>query len=143
MGRTAQAPAPDNGTTLTFNEGKAKLTPEVTNNAAVLVLTFRELRRNVETRMGPANVIITDEYPDHGFYANVTSLRRIAALYGNDYSKWTGRQIVLVMMNVQRVGTTQMTNTYWAADTADDAEPRYSWARLLKEATRRSKAAAK
>jgi len=125
-------------TTLTFNKGVPKLTPDIIGGD-VAVLTFQSLAREQKTRVGPADVITFKEYPDHGWYVNVSSLKRIAQVYGADYSKWIGEPIVLIRRSGFVVGTSTPSNTLWAANPAEDAEPRESWTKLLAAAKRRAK----
>lgn len=125
----------ESGTTmLTFSDGKPKLTPEVVG-ADVAVLTFAELNREVKTRVGSADVIVFKEYPDHWWYVNTTSLKRIAAKYGFDYAKWRGKQIVLFAHSGTVVGSNKGTVTFWAADPGQ-AKGEESWDALLRQAKR-------
>ena len=116
------------GTTLTFKQGKPKLDPGIIGGD-VAVLTFLELQRDVKTRVGPADVMTFKEYPEHGWYANVTSLKRIATVYGADYSKWAGKPIVLIAVQSAVVGTgtvylVRVTTEY---DAANNRPRRYAW----------------
>src|SRR5713101_2309427 len=99
-------------TTLTFSEGKPKLTPDVIG-ADVAVLTFQSLTRNVKTRVGDADVIVFKEFPDHWWFVNTTSLKRIALKYGMDYAKWDGKSIVVYAKASSIPGTGKPTTTLW------------------------------
>lgn len=121
------------GTVLSFNEGLPKLDPRIIG-ADVAVLTFQELRRAVQTRVGEADVIVFKEYPQHGWYVNRTSLRRIALKYGNDYSKWMGQSIIIYVRDSAVPGTGQPTRTLWAANPEENALARESWDKLAKAA---------
>ncbi len=124
--------AKPSSTTLTFSEGKPKLTPDVIG-ADVAVLTFKGLERGVKTRVGEADVITFAEYPDHWWYVNTTSLKRIAAKYGLDYAKWANKPVVVFAHNSAIPGSGKATVTLWAADPAL-AKGDESWDMLLKEA---------
>lgn len=134
MAKAKEAEAPQGGTILSFSDGKPKLTPEVVG-ADVAVLTFARLERNVKTRVGSADVITFKEYPEHWWYANTTSLKRIAAKYGMDFSKWADKKVVLFAHSGTVVGSNKGTVTFWAADPAL-AKGDESWDALLRQAKR-------
>ena len=136
-GTTEQPGKSDDNTVLSFNEGKAKLTPEVLG-VDVAVLTFQSLRRDAQTRIGPSDVITFAEYPDNWWYVNTTSLKRIAAKYGLDYSKWVGKPVVLFAHRGAVVGSGKPTTTFWAADPAQEKGDE-SWDALLKQAKKAAK----
>lgn len=132
-----KAAAAGSSTTLSFTEGKPKLTPDVIG-ADVAVLTFAGLQRGVKTRVGEADVITFKEYPEHWWYVNTTSLKRIAAKYGLDYSKWTNKQVVVFAHNSAVPGSGKATVTLWAAD-PDQSKGDESWDALLKQAKKASR----
>lgn len=125
------------GTTLTFSEGKPKLTPDIIG-ADVAVLTFQSLTRGVKTRVGDADVIVFKEFPDHWWFVNTTSLKRIAAKYGLDFSKWDAKPIVVYAKASSIPGSGKPTTTLWAADPSV-AKGDESWDALLKEARKAKK----
>lgn len=124
-------------TVLTFNEGKPKLTADVIG-ADVAILTFESLTRNVKTRVGDADVIVFKEYPEHWWFVNTTSLKRIAAKYGLDYAKWAVKPIVVFAKSSSIPGSGKPTTTLWAAD-PDQSKGDESWDVLVKEARKASK----
>lgn len=109
-------------TIITFKSGRPKLTPDVLG-ADAAVLTIAEFCRNQQTRIGAADVIIFKEFPQHGWYANTTSLKAIASVYGPDYSKWTGKQVPLEARVGTVVGSSKQTKTLWCAGAVGSNDP--------------------
>ena len=126
-------------TMLKFSEGKPKLTPEVLG-ADVAILTFESMERGVDTKVGPADVITFKEFPDNWWYVNTTSLKRIAARYGLDYSTWVGKPVV-EFTHYGNEPSGKKAVTLWAADPEEKKGPE-SWDALEKEAKKAAKAGA-
>lgn len=122
-------------TMITFKSGQPKLTPDVLG-ADAAVLTIQEFRRNQQTRIGAADVIIFKEFPNHGWYANTTSLKAIAGVYGPDYSKWAGKKVPLEARRSTVVGSSKETKTLWCAGavSANDPFERKLWDKALRSA---------
>jgi hypothetical protein len=121
-------------TMIEFKSGSPKLTPDILG-ADAAVLTIKEFKRNVKTRIGDANVIIFEEFPDHGWYANTTSLKAVAAVYGPDFSKWPKKQIPVEVRDSSVVGSGKGTRTVWAAGAQlNEAFNRSAWDKAVKGA---------
>lgn len=122
-------------TIITFKSGQPKLTPEVLG-ADAAVLTIQEFRRNQQTRIGAADVIIFKEFPQHGWYANTTSLKAIANVYGPDYSKWAGKVVPLEARSGNVVGSSKQTKTLWCAGavSANDPFDKALWDKAVRSA---------
>lgn len=127
-------------TMITFKSGAPKLGPDVIG-ADSAVLTIAEFKRNVKTRIGDADVIVFAEFPNHGWYANTTSLKAIAAVYGPDYSKWAGKKVPVEVRESTIVGSSKATRTLWCAGavSANDPFDRALWDKALKAAKRLAK----
>jgi hypothetical protein len=127
-------------TMITFKSGQPKLTPDVLG-ADAAVLTITEFRRNQQTRIGAADVVVFKEFPQHGWYANTTSLKAIAAVYGPDYSKWIGKQVPLEARSSTVVGSQKQTRTLWCAGAVSSNDPfdKALWDKALRGARRVSK----
>ena len=122
-------------TIITFKSGQPKLTPDVLG-ADAAVLTIAEFRRNQQTRIGAADVIIFKEFPQHGWYANTTSLKAIVGVYGPDYSKWIGKQVPLEARSGNVVGSSKQTTTLWCAGavSANDPFDKALWDKAVRSA---------
>ena len=116
-----------------FKSGSPKLSPDVLG-ADKAVLTIREFRRNQKTRIGDADVLVFAEFPGHGWYANTTSLKAIAHVYGADYSKWVGKKVPVEVRQSTIVGSSKATRTLWCAGCVSANEPfeRALWDKALK-----------
>lgn len=124
-------------TIITFKSGQPKLTPDVLG-ADAAVLTIAEFRRNQQTRIGAADVIVFKEFPQHGWYTNTTSLKAIAAVYGPDYSKWIGKLVPVEARAGNVVGSSKPSRTLWCAGCIDANTPfdRALWDKTLRSAKR-------
>lgn len=124
-------------TMIEFKSGSPKLTPDIIG-ADSAVLTIQEFKRNQKTRIGEADVLVFAEFPGHGWYANTTSLKAIAAVYGPDYSAWKGKKVPLEARNSTVVGSSKATKTLWCAGavSANDPFDRALWDKALRAAKR-------
>ncbi len=127
-------------TMIEFKSGSPKLTPDIIG-ADSAVLTIQEFKRNQKTRIGEADVIVFAEFPGHGWYANTTSLKAIAAVYGPDYSLWKGKKVPLEVRESTIVGSSKATRTLWCAGAVSSNEPfeRALWDKALRGARRVSR----
>lgn len=125
-------------TIISFKSGQPKLTPDILG-ADAAVLTIMEFKRDQQTRIGAANVVIFEEFPQHGWYANTTSLKAIAQVYGPDYSKWAGKRVPLEVRNSTVVGTSKQTRTLWCAGSSSDGFDEAAWNKALKAAKKLSR----
>jgi hypothetical protein len=127
-------------TMITFKSGAPKLSPAAIG-ADSAVLTIQDFKRNVKTRIGDSDVIVFKEFPNHGWYVNTTSLKAIAAVYGPDYSKWTGKLVPIEVRESTIVGSQKATRTLWCAGAVSSNDPfdRALWDKALKAAKRLAK----
>ncbi len=105
-------------------------TPELLSGADATVITVAECRSGVKVQDRLAYGIVSEEYPDHIWWANKTSLDRIIERLGDDDDEWIGEAIPLVKVRTQdpsRGGATVV--KYWAAGEDD-------WDDILKESGR-------
>lgn len=127
-------------TMIEFKSGSPKLTPDIIG-ADSAVLTIQEFKRNQKTRIGEADVIVFAEFPSQGWYANTTSLKAIAAVYGPDYSLWKGKKVPLEVRESTVVGSSKSTRTLWCAGavSANDPFDRALWDKAIRSAKRVSR----
>lgn len=130
------------GEVISFKSGAPKLTPEILG-ADSAVLTIKEFRSNQKTRIGDANVIVFEEFPEHGWYVNTTSLKAIVAVYGADTGRWPKKALVPVeVRNSSVVGSSKSTKTLWAVG-AQLNEPfnRAEWDKAVRSAKKLARSA--
>jgi hypothetical protein len=108
---------------------------EDVGDADVAVLTISEveqieIEQDGETRN---KLIVTfEEFPDKGYWCNVTAVKTLVGKLGNNEARWTGKQVPLVRATTRNPQTKKVQDVLWIAD-GD------KWDDLIAQSSRRTR----
>lgn len=102
-----------------FGSGRPALTPDDFDGAEVAILTIQEaeevtIQQDGEDR--PRLLLTFEEFPDKGYWCNVTAVRTLVGKLGQNEVKWVGKQVPLVRATTRNPSTKQMQPVMWVAD---------------------------
>lgn len=102
-----------------FGQGKPSLKIEDIGDADVAVLTVSdveqiEIEQDGETRN--KLIVSFEEFPDKGFWCNVTGVKTLVGKLGNNEARWAGKQVPLVRATTRNPQTKKVQDVLWIAD---------------------------
>lgn len=98
-----------------YSKSKPVIKPADLDGATVAVVTIAEMEE-IEIEDEPKIVLRFEEFPDHNYFPNVTSIRHLVDGLTANEEKWAGKQIVLETVKVNNPQTKKQQEALWVAD---------------------------
>lgn len=106
-----------------FGSGKPTIKATMFPGKDVVPLTIKDVDQTEFDNGGEAKpklIVTFNEFPEHAYWPNVTSIRNLCAVLGNNETKWIGKRVPLVRLKQRNPQTGKVQDVLWVAE-ADDA----------------------
>lgn len=134
-----------------FSKSRPTLKAEDLQGGTATVVTIGSVEE-IELDEQPKLVLGFDEWPEHSYFPNVTSIGNLIEILGDETDDWKGKRVALIVVNTNNPNTKKTVKALWVAPADEqDAILRPSRgrggrrpapvARVAKKATRGRKAA--
>lgn len=106
----------------TFSQRRPAVDCALLGNVDVAVLTISQVDPAVKFEDRTRMVITFEEFPDHAYWPNVTSIGHLIDRFGDDTDEWISKPVALERVKTNNPQTKKQTDSMWvaAADQQDD-----------------------
>lgn len=115
----------------TYSKSRPVIKPADLNGASHVIVTITEVEEVDFGDDGKRLVLQFEEFPEHSYFPNVTSIDQLIAGLGEESDDWKGKQVPLQVVKTNNPTTKKATDALWVA-------PSDEWNGLFRAARRPS-----